>query len=164
MHQLLARTLDVDIDEIKTIQEEARSGGFSKRPLWPMIVFRSPKGWTGPKEVDGQKTEGYWRSHQVPMADMTRAGHVQVLEKWLKSYKPEELFDSTGKLVPELAELPPKGYRRMGANPHANGGLLLKNLKLPDFRQYAVEVPSPGATAAEATRVMGKFLRDAMKM
>ena len=146
MHQLLAGTLDRVIGEIKAIQADARSNGFTNRPLWPMIVFRSPKGWTGPKEVDGQKTEGYWRSHQVPMSDMAKPGHVQILETWMKSYKPEELFDKTGRLMPELAELAPKGEKRMSANPHTNGGLLLKDLKLPDFREYAVEVPSPGAT------------------
>ena len=145
MHQLLAGTLDRVIGEIKAIQADARSNGFTNRPLWPMIVFRSPKGWTGPKEVDGQKTEGYWRSHQVPMSDMTKPGHVQVLETWMKSYKPEELFDKTSRLIPELAELPPRGEKRMSANPHSNGGMLLKDLKLPDFRDYAVEVPSPGA-------------------
>src|SRR6266849_4554691 len=145
MHQLLARTLDLVIGEIKAIQADARKNGFSKRPLWHMIVFRSPKGWTGPKEVDGQKTEGYWRSHQVPMADMSHPGHVQILETWMKSYKQEELFDQAGCLIPELAELPPRGEKRMSANPHANGGLLLKDLKLPDFREYAVDVPSPGA-------------------
>src|SRR6516225_6804472 len=163
MHQLLARTLDLVIGEIKTIQADARKNGFTERPLWPMIVFRSPKGWTGPEEVDGQKTEGYWRSHQVPMSDMAKPGHVQVLETWMKSYKPEELFDKSGRLIPELAELPPKGEKRMSANPHPNGGLLLKDLKMPDFREYAVDVPSPGATDAESTRVMGKFLRDVMK-
>ncbi len=163
MHQLLARTLDLVIGEIKAIQAEARKYGFSKRPLWPMIVFRSPKGWTGPKEVDGQKTEGYWRSHQVPMGDMSHPGHVKVLETWMKSYKPEELFDETGRLIPELAELPPRGEKRMSANPHTNGGMLLKDLKMPDFRDYAVDVPSPGARDAESTRIMGKFLRDVMK-
>src|SRR5205823_6515554 len=136
MHQLLAQTLDVVIGEIKEIQADARKRGFTQRPLWPMIVFRSPKGWTGPKEVDGQKTEGYWRSHQVPMADMSHPGHVQLLEQWMKSYKPEELFDESGRLTPELAALAPAGLRRMGANPHANGGLLLKDLKLPDFRDH----------------------------
>src|SRR5262249_15961657 len=120
--------------------------------------------WTGPKEVDGQRTEGYWRSHQVPMGDMSHPGHVKLLESWMKSYKPEELFDQTGRLVPELAELPPRGDRRMSANPHANGARALKGLRLPDFRDYAVAVPRPGATAAEATRVMGTFLRDIMKM
>jgi xylulose-5-phosphate/fructose-6-phosphate phosphoketolase len=163
MHQLLAETLDRVVAEIRMIQAEARKGGSRKRPRWPMIVFRSPKGWTGPKEVDGQKTEDYWRSHQVPMGDMSHPGHVKVLEAWMRSYRPEELFDRTGRLVPELADLPPKGVRRMSANPHTNGGLLLRDLKLPDFRDYAVEVPGPGAATAEATRVMGKFLRDTMK-
>jgi xylulose-5-phosphate/fructose-6-phosphate phosphoketolase len=163
MHQLLAQTLDAVIAEIQAIQADARKNGFHKRPRWPMIVFRSPKGWTGPKEVDGLKTEGYWRSHQVPMADMAKPGHVQILESWMKSYKPEELFDQTGRLVAELAELPPKGDKRMSANPHTNGGLLLKDLRMPDFRDYAVDVPSPGARDAEATRVMGRFLRDVMK-
>src|SRR5271157_3834155 len=132
MHRLMAHTLDCVIGEIKAIQADARKNGFTKRPLWPMIVFRSPKGWTGPKDVDGQKTEGYWRSHQVPMSDMAKPGHVQVLETWMKSYKPEELFDEGGRLIPELAELAPKGEKRMSANPHANGGVLLKDLKLPD--------------------------------
>src|SRR5437773_10283802 len=152
MHQLLARTLDLVIGEIKAIQADARKNGFTQRPLWPMIVFRSPKGWTGPKEVDGQKTEGSWRSHQVPMADMSHPGHVQILETWMRSYKPEELFDKTGRLVPELAELPPRGEKRMSANPHTNGGALLQDLNLPDFREYAVDVPSPGAKDAETTR------------
>jgi xylulose-5-phosphate/fructose-6-phosphate phosphoketolase len=163
MHQLMAGTLDTVIGEIQRIQSAARSNGFSGMPEWPMIVLRSPKGWTGPKEVDGLKTEGYWRSHQVPLADMSRPGHVQLLEQWMKSYRPRELFDETGKLIPELADLPPKGDRRMGANPHANGGLLLRDLKLPDFRLYAVDVPYPGGTAAEATRVQGGFVRDVMK-
>ncbi len=164
MHRLMADTLDRVIAEIREIQAAARADGFHERPAWPMIVLRSPKGWTGPKEVDGQMTENYWRSHQVPMADMSHPGHLKLLETWLKSYRPEELFDASGKLVPELAELPPKGERRMSANPHANGGLLLKDLKLPDFRDYAVDVPKPGATAAEATRVQGTFLRDVMKL
>ncbi len=129
-----------------------------------MIVLRSPKGWTGPKEVDGKKTEGFWRSHQVPMGEIhDNPGHVKILEEWMKSYRPEELFDSNGRLKPELEELAPEGNRRMGANPHANGGLLMKDLRLPDFRDYAVEVSSPGAGNAEATRVMGQFLRDIMK-
>src|SRR6516162_7436481 len=164
MHHLLAQTLDQVIGEIKEIQADARKNGFTHRPLWPMIVFRSPKGWTGPKEVDGLKTEDYWRSHQVPMSDMSKPEHIKILEPWMKSYKPEELFDKTGRLIPELAELPPKGEKRMSANPHTNGGLLLKDLKMPDFRDYAVEVPAPGAKDGEATRVMGKFLRDVMKM
>jgi xylulose-5-phosphate/fructose-6-phosphate phosphoketolase len=164
MHPLMARTLDVVIGEIKDIQADARKNGFSRRPQWPMIVLRSPKGWTGPKEVDGLKTENYWRSHQVPMGDMSHPGHVKILETWMKSYKPEELFDKTGRLVPELAELAPRGEQRMSANPHTNGGVLLKDLRLPDFQDYAVDVPQPGATTAEATREMGKFLRDVMKM
>ncbi|MGO9110307.1 MAG: phosphoketolase [Thermoguttaceae bacterium] len=163
MHQALAQTLDLVIAEIKLIQADARRNGFTTRPLWPMIVFRSPKGWTGPKEVDGLRCEGYWRSHQVPLSDMEKPGHVKILETWMKSYKAEELFDATGRLVPELAELPPRGEKRMSANPHTNAGLLLKDLKMPDFQNYAVDVPSPGAKDAESTRVMGKFLRDIMK-
>ena len=147
----------------RTSRPTAASNGFTSRPRWPMIVFRSPKGWTGPKEVDGLKTEGYWRSHQVPMSDMSKPGHVQILEDWMKSYKPEELFDETGPARSRTGQLPPQGERRMSANPHTNGGLLLKDLKLPDFRDYAVEVPSPGAKDAESTRVMGTFLRDVMK-
>jgi xylulose-5-phosphate/fructose-6-phosphate phosphoketolase len=164
MHQLMAETLDKCVVEIKAIQAEARKNGLTKRPCWPMIVLRSPKGWTGPKEVDGKRTEGYWRSHQVPMGDMSHPGHVKILETWMKSYKPEELFDAAGALIPELAALPPRGENRMSANLHANGGLLLKDLRIPDFRGYALEAPSPGAVTAEATRVMGKFLRDVMKM
>jgi xylulose-5-phosphate/fructose-6-phosphate phosphoketolase len=164
MHQLMANTLDTIVEEIRSIQTIARRGGRAERPLWPMIVLRTPKGWTGPKEVDGKKTEGFWRSHQVPMGEMhENPAHVKLLEEWMKSYRPQELFDSTGRLKAELADLAPKGARRMGANPHGNGGLLLKDLKLPDFREYAVEVPRPGATDAEATRLMGKFLRDVMK-
>jgi len=166
MHQLMATTLDRVIAEIKQIQNDARSGKDGvDRPRWPMIVLRTPKGWTGPKEVDGKKTEGFWRSHQVPLAEMhENPAHVKMLEEWMKSYKPEELFDNNGRLQPELAELPPKGARRMSANPHANGGLLLRDLRMPDFRAYAIEVPSPGAVNAEATRVMGEFLRDVMKL
>ena len=164
MHQLMAKTLDTCIAEIKQIQQQARARGFSGRPRWPMIVLRTLKGWTGPKEVDGEKTEGYWRSHQVPMGDMAKPGHIKILEGWMKSYKPQELFDTNGKLKPELAELAPKGTRRMGANPRANGGLLLKPLQMPDFRDYAVEIPKPGTVQGEATRVMGHFLRDVMKL
>ena len=166
MHQLMATTLDRVIAEIKQIQNDARSRKDGvDRPRWPMIVLRTPKGWTGPKEVDGKKTEGFWRSHQVPLAEMhENPAHVKMLEEWMKSYKPEELFDNNGRLQPELVELPPKGARRMSANPHANGGLLLRDLRMPDFRAYAVEVPSPGAANAEATRVMGEFLRDVMKL
>ncbi len=165
MHQLMAATMDNIITEIKTIQQKARTGGVTKRPLWPMIILRTPKGWTGPKTVDGLKTEGFWRSHQVPFSEMaTKPGHLKILEEWMKSYKPEELFDEHGRLIAELAELAPKGNRRMGANPHANGGLLLKDLKLPDFQKYAVEVPEPGQVLGEATRVMGYFLRDVMRL
>ena len=164
LHQVMTTTLDTVIAEIRAIQHEARTHGFTKRPRWPMIILRTPKGWTGPKEVDGEKTEGYWRAHQVPVAEMaTKPGHIKILEDWMKSYKPEELFDATGKLMPELAELAPKGTRRMGANPHTNGGVLLKDLRMPDFREYAVEVPKPGTVVAEATRVMGRFLRDVMQ-
>ena len=164
MHQVMAETLDTVVAEIHTIQQESRTKGFTTRPRWPMMIFRTPKGWTGPKAVDGEKTEGSWRAHQVPLAELaTKPEHIKVLESWLRSYQPEELFDATGKLQPELAELAPKGTRRMSANPHANGGLLLKPLHLPDFRQYAVEVAKPGTTVAEATRSMGRFLRDVMK-
>jgi xylulose-5-phosphate/fructose-6-phosphate phosphoketolase len=163
MHQEMAATLDVVIAEIQRIKSEARSGTSTGRPRWPMIVLRSPKGWTGPKEVDGKKTEDYWRSHQVPMGDMAHPGHVKILEDWMKSYKPEELFDKQGTFISDLAELAPKGNRRMSANPHTNGGQLMRALRLPDFREYAVDVPEPGATNAEATRVMGKYLRDVMK-
>ena len=165
MHQLMAQTLDAVISEIKAIQNEARKKGVARRPRWPMIILRTPKGWTGPKEVDGLKTEGFWRSHQVPIADIaTKPGHVRLLRKWMKSYKPEELFDKKGRLIPKLADLAPKGNRRMGANPHANGGVLLKDLKMPDFQNYAVMVPKPGQVFAEATRVLGRFLRDVMKL
>ncbi len=165
MHRLMADTMDTVIAEIKTIQSNARSKGASERPLWPMIVLKTPKGWTGPKEVDGLKTEGFWRSHQVPITDMeSNPGHIKLLEEWMKSYRPEELFDMKGALIPELSELPPKGDRRMSANPNANGGLLLKDLKMPDFREYAFNVPKPGQVTAEATRVLGRFLRDVMKL
>ncbi|MEG4114381.1 MULTISPECIES: phosphoketolase family protein [unclassified Microcoleus] len=165
MHQLMAATLDTAIGEIKAIQEKARTEGYSGRPQWPMIVMKTPKGWTGPKEVDGKKTEDYWRSHQVPLSEMaSKPGHVQLLEDWMKSYKPEELFDEKGKLIPELAELAPKGSRRMGANPHANGGLLLRDLKMPEFEDFAVDVQKPGTVMAEATRVSGRFLREVMKL
>ncbi len=165
MHQKMAATLDRVFAEIKEIQSEARKGGFSGRPLWPMIVLRSPKGWTGPKMVDGKQVEGTFRAHQVPLAEVRRnPKHLQMLEEWMKSYRPEELFDEKGAFRTELAELAPKGKRRMGANPHANGGLLLKDLKLPDFRDYAVKFDRPGNTGAEATRILGHFLRDIMKL
>ena len=165
MHELMAATLETVIGDIRDIQADARKNGFSKRPIWPMIVMRTPKGWTCPKEIDGKREEGYWRSHQVPMGEMRgNPEHVRILETWMKSYRPEELFDETGRFKAELAALPPHGTRRMSANPHANGGLLLRDLRLPDFRDYAVEVPSPGAATAEATRVMGQFLRDVMKL
>ena len=164
MHQLMAATLDSIIADIQRIQAEARQNGFTQRPRWPMIVLRTPKGWTCPKEIDGRRTEGYWRAHQVPMGEMhENPAHIKILEDWMKSYRPEELFDAQGTFKSELATLAPQGERRMSANPHANGGLLLKDLRLPDFRDYAVPVPSPGAVRAESTRVMGKFLRDVMQ-
>jgi xylulose-5-phosphate/fructose-6-phosphate phosphoketolase len=163
MHQQMAATLDAVVADIKTIQREARTKGFKKRPRWPMIVLRSPKGWTGPKVVDGKRAEGTFRSHQVPMGDMSHPGHVKLLEKWMKSYRPQELFDRTGRLLPELADLAPTGDRRMSANPHANGGLLLHDLRLPDFRDYALKVQKPGAVDGEATRVQGEFIRDVVK-
>jgi xylulose-5-phosphate/fructose-6-phosphate phosphoketolase len=164
MHPLMAATLDQALDDIAAIQKDARTNGFSARPTWPMIILRTPKGWTGPKEVDGLKTEGSWRSHQVPFADLAKKpGHVKLLSEWMKSYKPEELFDANGTLLPELAELAPKGERRMGANPHANGGLLLRDLRMPDFRKYAVEVKKPATSLNEATRIAGGFLRDIIK-
>ena len=163
VHQQLAGVLDHVVARIKEIWHDARAGGNVKRPAWPMIVFRTPKGWTCPKEIDGKKCEDYWRSHQVPMGDMSSEEHIKILEGWMKSYKPEELFDDSGRLREEYAELAPTGQRRMSANPHANGGLLLRGLRMPDFRKYAVQVSSPGTTTAEATRVMGKFLRDVMR-
>jgi xylulose-5-phosphate/fructose-6-phosphate phosphoketolase len=164
MHQLMAATLDTVIGEITEIQRNAREGGQRTRPRWPMIVLRSPKGWTGPKEVDGRAAEGTWRSHQVPMAAVRdNPKHLALLEQWLRSYRPEELFDDSGALVTDLADLPPKAHRRMSANPNANGGLLLQDLTLPDFRDYAVEVPSPGTTTSEATRVLGQWLRDVVR-
>ncbi len=161
VHQKLAAALNKCITMIREIQQGARKNGETARPRWPMIVFRTPKGWTCPKEIDGKLCEGYWRSHQVPMSAIRgNAGHLKTLEGWMKSYRPEELFDAAGRLIPELAALAPKGERRMGANPHANGGTLLCDLKLPDYRTHAVAVPSPGTIEAENTRVMGKYLRD----
>ncbi len=164
MHELLASTLDIVVEEIRQIQSDVRVYGFKERPVWPMIIFRTPKGWTGPKTVDGLQIEGTWRAHQVPLAELaTKPEHVQILEAWMKSYQPELLFDENGKLVRELAELAPEGNRRMGANPSANGGTLLVDLQMPDFRDHAVPVPTPGNSNAEATSVMGEFLRDVMK-
>ena len=161
MHRRMAEVLDTVVEEIAAIQRAAREEGRTERPRWPMIVMRTPKGWTGPKEVDGKPTEGTWRSHQVPLAETrTNLDHLEQLEDWLKSYRAEELFDAGGALIPALAELPPKSYRRMSANPSANGGLLLQPLALPDFRDYAVTVEAPGRTSSEATRVLGTFLRD----
>ena len=163
-HQRMAATLDAVVAEIRAIQAEARASGRAERPRWPMIILRTPKGWTGPKEVDGKKTEGSWRSHQVPLAELaTKPEHLRQLDAWLRSYHAEELFDEAGTLIAELAALAPEGDRRMGANPHANGGVLLEDLKMPDFRDYAVSVPKPGVAIAEATRVMGGFLRDVMR-
>ena len=165
VHQLLAKTLDIAIAEIQKIQKEIRANGFHKRPQWPMIVFRTPKGWTGPKNVDGLQIEGTWRAHQVPLTDFeTKPEHLKLLEQWLQSYRIEELFDSKGKLIAELAELAPTGVRRMGSNPHANGGLLLHDLKVPPFRDYALDIKCPGTVLAESTKVLGKFLRDVMKL
>ncbi|MGC2086178.1 MAG: phosphoketolase family protein [Bradyrhizobium sp.] len=166
MHQLMADALDVALASIRAIQQDARQpGGNVRRPKWPMIVLRSPKGWTGPKEVDGLKVEGFWRAHQVPISDPRgKPEHLKLLESWMKSYQPETLFDARGRLVPELQALAPQGARRMGANPHANGGLLKRELKLPDYYAYAVEVPSPGGAIAEATRELGKFLREVVKL
>jgi xylulose-5-phosphate/fructose-6-phosphate phosphoketolase len=165
MHQLMAATFDRVVERIRDIQRDARTHGFHERQPWPMIVLRSPKGWTGPKVVDGVQIEGTWRAHQVPLAQLAeKPEHIHILESWMKSYRPEELFDPDGKPVPWLTALAPEGDRRMSANPHANGGLLLKDLELPDFREYAVDVPQPGNVNAEATRVMGRFLRDVMKL
>ncbi|MBX9628377.1 MAG: phosphoketolase family protein [Gemmataceae bacterium] len=164
VHQQMAAVLDECVAAIKKIQTDARQKGVTARPRWPMIVLRTPKGWTCPKEIDGKRCEGYWRAHQVPMdAVHNNPEHVKVLEGWMKSYRPEELFDQSGALKPELAALAPAGDRRMGANPHANGGQLLKALELPDFKTYAVDVPKPGAKSAEATRVMGKFLEEVVE-
>jgi len=165
LHQLMAHTLDTVIDEVRSIQRAARSGESRTRPIWPMIIMRTPKGWTGPKEVDGKPVEGTWRAHQVPVTDFaSKPDHLKILEDWMRSYKPEELFDRHGKLISELAELAPAGERRMGANPHANGGLLLRDLAMPDFREYAVSVTKPGIEIEESTRVLGQFLRDVVKL
>jgi xylulose-5-phosphate/fructose-6-phosphate phosphoketolase len=163
VHQLMAHTLDSVVEEIHAIQNAARTGKSTGMPEWPMIIMRTPKGWTGPKVVDGKPVEGTWRAHQVPITDFAaKPGHLKILEDWMKSYNPEELFDEKGRLIPELAELAPKGNRRMGANPHANGGLLLRDLAMPNFCDYAVPVSRPGTSIEEATRVLGKLLRDVM--
>jgi len=165
MHQLMAGTLDHVVEEIQAIQREWREGKGSGEPLWPMIVMRSPKGWTCPKEVDGKQIEGTWRAHQVPVENpRTNPAHLKILEEWMRSYRAEELFDEQGTFIPELAQLAPKGDRRMGANPHANGGILLRDLRMPDFCDYAVEVKQPGNQISEATRVLGGFLRDVMNL
>ena len=165
MHQKMASIMDSVVAEITSIQQKARVHGSSARPCWPMIVLRSPKGWTGPKEVDGKKAEDYWRSHQVPFGNLaSQPGHLALLEQWMKRYKPEELFDDNGALLEELAALAPEGDRRMGATPHANGGVLLKDLIMPDYRNYALDIALPGQSTDEATRAMGKLLRDVMKL
>ncbi len=163
MHKLMADTLDTVIEEIKAIQKAAREDGVKERPMWPMIVFRSPKGWTGPKVVDGKQIENSFRAHQVPIT-MEQPDHLELLEKWLKSYKPEELFDENGRLIPELEELAPVGDHRMGANPHANGGKLLRDLRLPDFKNYAIDVPVPGSVEAQDMIELGGFVRDIFKL
>ena len=164
MHQAVAATLEHCINEIRAIQDDARRTGVAKRPRWPMIVLRTPKGWTAPAEIDGHKVEGSWRAHQVPMADVGKnPAHLQVLDTWLRSYKAEELFDANGSLKSELKELAPTGTRRMSANPHTNGGLIQKPLRMPEFRQYGVKVAKPGATEAENTKPLGVFLRDVMR-
>lgn len=165
MHQNMAAVMDRCFDDIRAIQHRARREGDRSRPCWPMIVLRSPKGWTGPKDVDGLKTEGHWRSHQVPFSSVREnPEHLRLLESWMKSYHPEELFTGDGVLREELRQLAPEGRKRMGDNPHANGGLLLQALHMPDFREYAVEVPEPGATVAEAPKPMARFLRDVMSL
>jgi xylulose-5-phosphate/fructose-6-phosphate phosphoketolase len=164
VHQQMAATLETALDRIALIQKAARSHGERTRPRWPMIVLRTPKGWTGPRTVDGQQVEGTFRAHQVPVTDFaSKPDHLRILEDWMRSYRPEELFDKSGRLVPELAALPPRGARRMSANPHANGGELLNDLRLPDFRDYAVPVQKPATTTSEATRVLGTYLRDVIR-
>ncbi|MBQ3404339.1 MAG: phosphoketolase family protein, partial [Oscillospiraceae bacterium] len=162
MHRLMADTLDKVIADIKAIQKAAREQGNTERPCWPMIILRTPKGWTGPREVDGKTIEGSFRAHQVPIP-MTKPEHLELLEQWLESYRPEELFNEDGSPVRELQDFAPMGNRRMGCNPHANGGLLLRDLKLPDFRDYAIEVPHPGGTEAPDMVQLGYFIRDIMK-
>jgi xylulose-5-phosphate/fructose-6-phosphate phosphoketolase len=165
MHQAMAGTLDHCIEIIRSVQQETRASGKAVRPRWPMIVLRTPKGWTAPTEVDGKRVEGFWRAHQVPLAGVKKnPEHLKLLEAWMRGYKPEELFDESGALIPELRELTPTGTRRMGANPHANGGLLKKNLRLPDFKAYTVKFDKPGQVEKENTRALGQFLRDVMKL
>ena len=165
MHETMAATLDAVVEQIKQIQHNARDHGNPARPRWPMIVLNSPKGWTGPKVVDGQQIEGTFRSHQVPLSVSAQTPqHLPLLEQWLKSYRPEELFDANGRLKSELAQLAPSGTRRMGANPQANGGILLRNLRMPDFRDYAFPVATPGAAGPGDTHVLGRFLRDVAKL
>jgi len=164
MHPAMAEVLDKMLDEIAAIQKAAREDGNKERPRWPMLILKTPKGWTGPKEVDGKPVEGTWRAHQVPFAELhEKPDHLKILDEWMRGYKPEELFDKNGTLVAELADLPPKGRRRMGMNPHANGGLLMQPLRLPNFREFAIDVKHPGEPDTEATRILGKYLRDVMK-
>ncbi len=164
MHQLMADALERCIGEIRSIHERARQSGVAERPRWPMIILRTPKGWTAPKEVDGHRVEGFWRAHQVPITDIaSNPAHLKLLEQWMRSYRPEELFDASGQLIAELRTLAPTGSRRMSANPHANGGLLRRPLRMPEFRAYAVDVPQPAQCEAENTHVLGQFLRDVMR-
>lgn len=164
MHQKMAATMETCVNQIRDIQQEARRSGQATRPRWPMIILRTPKGWTGPQEVDGHKVEGFWRAHQVPMGGMhSNPDHLRLLEEWMRSYRPEELFDENGTLMPELKAIAPEGDRRMSANPHANGGILRRELKMPNFRDYAIEMSQPGTAEAENTRIMGYFLRDVMR-
>ena len=165
VHEEMAATFDAVIEEIQGIQKQAREHGYTQRPVWPMIVMVTPKGWTGPKVVDGKQMEGTFRAHQVPLAELaTKPEHLKMLETWMRSYRPEELFDDVGRPIPEITSLAPQGDRRMGSNPHANGGLLLRDLRMPDFREYAVPVPAPGMETAEATRALGRMLRDTLKL
>ncbi|RUT25898.1 phosphoketolase [Asaia sp. W19] len=164
VHQLMAHAMDVCFDKIAEIQKRARTENNAERPTWPMIIMRTPKGWTGPKEVDGQRCEGYWRAHQVPLTDIEKPGHLKILEDWMRSYKPETLFDENGRLHAEIAALAPEGTLRMSDNPHANGGQLRRPLRMPDIETHALDVPSPGAVQGESTRILGAWLRDVMKM
>jgi len=164
MHQKMAATMELCINDIRGIQQECRNSGNAVRPRWPMIILRTPKGWTGPQEVDGHKVEGFWRAHQVPMGGMhSNPEHLRRLEEWMKSYRPEELFDENGSPMPELLELSPTGNRRMSANPHANGGLVRRELTMPDFRQYAIAIPEHGTVEFENTKVLGYLIRDIMR-